>query len=43
MPSGWIYDHTDRALYIVQSCQKEKREGDIRLRVTKHSHDGSGI
>jgi hypothetical protein len=31
MPSGWIYGHTDRGLYIVQSSQKEKREGDVRL------------
>lgn len=31
MLPGWIYGHTDRGLYIVQTGQKEKREGDIRL------------
>ncbi len=31
MPPGWIYDHDDRGLYIVQTGQKEKRQGDIRL------------
>ena len=28
MPPGWIYDQTDRGLYIVQIWQKEKREGE---------------
>ena len=31
MLPGWIYGQADRGLYIVQTGQKEKREGDIRL------------
>lgn len=31
MPPGWLYGQHDRGLYIVQTGQKEKREGDIRL------------